>query len=229
MSRPQSRQSLQRYLASQIAPDLRLPLSEFEKVANNGNPVRTMSEVQDALKNIQAVPEQQITKPVYKPQAYGSKVLVDTGKVLPATLPGKPAVDLSAYKYTPTVGGRIADQAANVAEIAKGALPSAGRIGVGVLGGALAGKDLYDAYKQYQKEGGGWHLPSARNAAQWAGGVGGALATLPFAPTQVFGAALQAPELAYQGADWLAKHKQDPSNGPNSMLTNYDAMGSALP
>jgi hypothetical protein len=116
MNRPQSRASLQRYLNSQIAPDLRVPLKELEKVAG-GNPVRTMSEVQDALAYIKEVPEQKITKPVYKPQAYGSKTLIDTGKVTPTTIPGRPAVDLSAYKHNPTVLTRAADQAVQAGEV----------------------------------------------------------------------------------------------------------------
>jgi len=45
MNRPQSRASLQRYLNSQIADDLRIPLKELEKVAGGGNPVRTMSDL----------------------------------------------------------------------------------------------------------------------------------------------------------------------------------------
>jgi hypothetical protein len=92
MNRPQSRTSLQRYLNSQIADDLRIPLKELEKVAGNGKAIRTMSEVQDALSFIKEVPEQKITKPVYKPQSYGSKTLIDTGKITPSTIPGKQVV-----------------------------------------------------------------------------------------------------------------------------------------
>ena len=233
MNKPQSRASLQKYLNSQIAPDLRIPLSELEKIAGNGNPVRTMSEVQDALANIKEVPEQKVTKPVYKPQAYGSKTLMDTGKVLPTTIPGRQAIDLSAYKHNPTVVTRAIDQAANAADIVKGALPSVARIGVGALGGALAGSQLYDALNQYRQEGKGLHMPSARNAAQLASSAGGALSMLPFGVTQGAGLALQAPELAYQGYENLKelneRRKAATREDTNRMLTNVDPMGNPIP
>lgn len=232
MNRPQSRASLQRYLNSQIAPDLRIPLKELEKVAG-GNPVRTMSEVQDALAYIKEVPEQKITKPVYKPQAYGSKTLIDTGKVTPTTIPGRPAVDLSAYKHTPTMMTRAADQAVQAGEVVKGALPSVARVGVGALGGALAGSQLYDAFNQYKKEGQGLHMPSARNAAQFASGAGGALSMLPFGVTQGAGLVLQAPELAYQGYEALQdlnkRRKSATKEDTDRMLMNVDIMGNPIP
>jgi hypothetical protein len=232
MNKPQSRASLQRYLNSQIAPDLRVPLKELEKVAG-GKSVRTMSEVQDALAYIKEVPEQKITKPVYKPQAYGSKTLIDTGKVTPTTIPGRPAVDLSAYKHNPTVLTRAADQAVQAGEMVKGALPSVARVGVGALGGALAGSQLYDAFEQYKKEGQGLHMPSARNAAQFASGAGGALSMLPFGVTQGVGLALQAPELAYQGYEGLKalneRRKSATKEDTDRMLMNVDLMGNPMP
>ena len=232
MNKPQSRASLQRYLNSQIAPDLRVPLKELEKIAG-GTPVRTMSEVQDALAYIKEVPEQKITKPVYKPQAYGSKTLIDTGKVTPTTIPGRPAVDLSAYKYNPTVLTRAADQAIQAGEVVKGALPSVARVGVGALGGALAGSQLYDAFKEYDYHNKGLHMPTARNAAQFASGAGGALSMLPFGVTQGVGLALQAPELAYQGYEGLKELNERRKNATredtNRMLMNVDLMGNPIP
>ena len=232
MNKPQSRASLQRYLNSQIAPDLRVPLKELEKIAG-GTPVRTMSEVQDALAYIKEVPEQKITKPVYKPQAYGSKTLIDTGKVTPTTIPGRPAVDLSAYTHNPTVLTRAADQAIQAGEVIKGALPSVGRIGVGALGGALAGSQLYDAFEEYKKEGPGLHMPTARNAAQFASGAGGALSMLPFGVTQAAGLVLQAPELAYQGYEGLKalneRRKNATREDTDRMLMGVDLMGNPIP
>ncbi len=233
MHKEQSRASLQKYLNSQIGPNLRIPLPELEKVAGNGNPVRTMSEIQDALAYIKEVPEQKITKPVYKPQAYGSKTLLDTGKVIPTTIPGRQAIDLSAYTHTPTVMTRVADQATNAADIVRGALPSVARVGVGAFGGALAGSQLYDAFKQYRQEGEGLHVPSARNAAQFASGTGGALSMLPFGVTQAAGAVLQAPELAYQGYEGLQelnkRRKTATKEDVDRMLTNVDPMGNPIP
>ncbi len=233
MTRPQSRASLQRYLNSQLEEGLRIPLSEFEKVAGGGKQVRTMSEIQDALANIKEVPEQKITKPVYKPQAYGSPTLVNTGKVTPATIPGRPAIDLSAYKYNPTMVNRAVDQATHAADVVKGALPSVGRVGIGALGGALAGKQLYDAFDQYKKEGEGLHMPSLRNAAQFSSGLGGAVGMLPFGATQIIGGALQVPELAYQGYDALAnmneRRKHATKEDTDRMLTNVDIQGNPIP
>jgi hypothetical protein len=227
MNRPQSRASLQRYLNSQIAPDLRIPLKELEKVAGNGNPVRTMSEVQDALAYLKEVPEQKITKPVYKPQSYGSKTLIDTGKVTPTTIPGRPAVDLSAYKYTPNVATRVADQAVNTGQAIKGALPSVGRIGLGAFGGAMAGVQGYDAWELAKKierekaEGKkqetvmGLTPDEWRLASKTAATAGGVASMFPFGITQIGGALAQAPELAWTAYDYLnqPKETQTPKGG----------------
>jgi hypothetical protein len=128
---------------------------------------------------------------------------------------------------------RAADQAAHGADIVKGALPSVGRVGVGALGGALAGSQLYDAFKQYEKEGPGMHMPSLRNAAQFASGAGGALSMLPFGVTQGAGLVLQAPELAYQGYEALQdlnkRRKTATKEDTDRMLMNVDPMGNPMP
>lgn len=208
MHRPQSRASLQRYLNSQIADDLRIPLKDLEKIAGGGKPVRTMSEVQDALTNIKGAPSERVAKTASIDPKTGQP------RKIYSTTPGKAPIDLSAYKHTPTLATRALDQAANAGEMAKSALPSVGRVGVGALGGALAGSQLYDAFNQYKKEGEGFHMPSPRNAAQFASGAGGALSMLPFGFTQGLGLALQAPELAYQGYEGLKALKERSKNAP---------------
>ena len=227
MHRPQSRASLQRYLNSQIAEDLRIPLKDLEKVAGGGKPVRTMSEVQDALANLKGSPSERVAKTVSIDPKTGQPRQIFT------TTPGKPAIDLSAYKHTPTIATRAADQVANAGQVVKGALPSVGRVGVGALGGALAGSQLYDAFNQYQKEGPGFHLPSPRNAAQFASGAGGALSMLPFGVTQAAGLVLQAPELAYQGYEGLKalneRRKTATREDTDRMLMNVDPMGNPMP
>jgi hypothetical protein len=227
MHRPQSRASLQRYLNSQIAEDLRLPLKDLEKVAGGGKPVRTMSEVQDALANIKGAPAERVAKTASIDPRTGQPRQIYT------TTPGKPAIDLSAYKHTPTVMTRAADQAARGAEIVRGALPSVGRVGIGALGGALAGSQLYDAFNQYRKEGEGLHMPSLRNAAQFASGAGGAMSMLPFGVTQAAGAVFQAPELAYQGYEGLKelneRRKHATKEDTDRMLMNVDMMGNPIP
>jgi hypothetical protein len=208
MHRPQSRGSLQRYLNSQLNENIRIPLAELEKVANEGTPVRTMKEVQAAIDNINGVPSERVAKTTSIDPRTGRPRKIFT------TTTGKPPIDLSAYKHTPTIATRAADQAARGADIVKGALPSVGRVGVGALGGALAGSQLYDAFKEYDYPNKGLRMPTARNAAQFASGAGGALAMLPFGVTQGLGLALQAPELAFQGYDALKAMQERSRNAP---------------
>lgn len=227
MNRPQSRASLQRYLNSQIAEDLRLPLKDLEKVAGNGKPVRTMSEVQAALANIKGSPSERVAKTTSIDPKTGQPRQIFT------TIPGKAPIDLSAYQHTPTVLTRAADQAAHGADIVKGALPSVARVGVGALGGALAGSQLYDAFKEYDYQGKGLRMPTARNAAQFASGFGGALSMLPFGVTQGAGLVLQAPELGYQAYEGLKalneRRKNATKEDTDRMLMNVDPMGNPMP
>ena len=76
-------------------------------------------------------------------------------------------------------------------------------------------------------------MPTARNAAQFASGAGGALAMLPFGVTQGVGLALQAPELAYQGYDALKalneRRKTATREDTDRMLMNVDPMGNPMP
>jgi hypothetical protein len=208
MHRPQTRASLQRYLNSQISDDLRIPLKDLEKIAGGGKPVRTMSEVQDALANIKGAPSERVAKTASIDPKTGQP------RKIYSTTPGKSPIDLSAYKHTPTMATRAMDQAANAGQVVKGALPSVGRVGVGALGGALAGSQLYDAFKEYDYKNKGLRMPTARNAAQFASGAGGALAMLPFGVTQGLGLALQAPEMAYQGYDALKALQERSKNAP---------------
>jgi hypothetical protein len=227
MHRPQTRASLQRYLNSQISDDLRIPLKDLEKIAGGGKPVRTMSEVQDALANIKGAPSERVAKTASIDPKTGQP------RKIYSTTPGKSPIDLSAYKHTPTMATRAMDQAANAGQVVKGALPSVGRVGVGALGGALAGSQLYDAFKEYDYKNKGLRMPTARNAAQFASGAGGALAMLPFGVTQGVGLALQAPELAYQGYDALKalneRRKTATREDTDRMLMNVDPMGNPMP
>jgi len=227
MHRPQSRASLQRYLNSQIAEDLRIPLKELEKVAGNGKPVRTMSEVQDALAYIKGAPSERVAKTTSIDPKTGLPKQIFT------TTPGRAPVDLSAYKHTPTMMTRAADQAAHGADIVKGALPSVARVGVGALGGALAGSQLYDAFNEYDYKNKGLRMPTARNAAQFASGFGGALSMLPFGVTQGAGLVLQAPELGYQAYEGLKalneRRKNATREDTDRMLMNVDPMGNPMP
>ena len=229
---PTSRASLQKYLQSQLAPNLKIPLTELERLTG-GNKIRTMSDVQNALKAVQEVKSERVGKTASIDPKTGSPRQIFT------QTPGRPAVDLSQFERSPTMATRAADQIRHGAEVMKSALPSVGRVGLGVLGGALAGKQLYEAFDQYKKEGEGLHLPSPRNAAQFASGAGGALAMLPFGVTQAAGLALQAPEVGFQAYDasknsglgakiYDALHPNDILN-PKLMQEDTDRMYTGLP
>lgn len=191
MHRPQSTSSLQRYAHSQLGHDLRVPLSELEKVT--GKPIRTMAEVQEAVKQVQAQPR----------TAKVASVDPRTGQPRKIFTAGKPQVDLSQFRHTPTMASKAAEEAARGVEVVKGALPSVGKVGFGALGGANAAISGYDAYNQYKKEG-----FTPRVASKLAATVGGGLSMLPFGVTQIVGAGLQAPELAWTGYDYLTKDEE---------------------
>jgi hypothetical protein len=206
-NQPSSRMSLQRYLNSQIAPDLKLPLKELEKVTG-AKKIRTMAEVYEALRQIQAVPEQKAAKPVYKAVAGRPGVFEQTGRVTTHVTPGRPGVDLTRYQLPPAGPVRQAARrtVTTAGEVARGVAPSMGRVGVGVLGGANMAMQGYDAWEMAKrlKE---MNDPSwkdwARLASKGAAAVGGGLSMLPFAPAQGLGLALQAPEFIWSTAEGM--------------------------
>lgn len=236
MNKPVSKQALQSWLNSMLQSNgqkVKLPISELEKLTNTK--IRTMGEVGDAYKQIQELKEQKTTKPMVKMVEGRPGVFEQTGRMTTSTIPGRPAIDLTPYevKQTGPVRQAIGNQMETAGSFVKGALPSVSRIGVGALGGALAGSQLYDAFEQYKKEGQGLHMPSARNAAQFASGAGGALSMLPFGVTQGVGLALQAPELAYQGYEGLKalneRRKNATKEDTDRMLMSVDLMGNPMP
>ncbi len=224
-AKPMTRWGLQGYLNGMLPENVRLPLSELEKVTG-GKKLRTQSEVQSALKAIQEVKSERVGKTMSTNPATGQP------RKIYSTTPGRPAVDLSKYERGTGLLSNIADEAANAGQMVKGALPSVARVGFGALGGALAGSQLYDAFKDYQKEGEGLHMPSGRTAAKFSSGVGGALSVLPFGVTQAAGLALQAPELAYQASDYVDTLKERRKNATKQdtdrMLMDVDPMGNPM-
>jgi hypothetical protein len=236
MNKPVSRMALQNWLNSMLQSNnqnVRLPVSELERIT--GKQIRTMGELGEAYKSIQAIEEQKVTKPMVKMVQGRPGVFEQTGRMTTSTIPGREAIDLKPYevKSTGPVRQAIGNQMQTAGEVVKGALPSVGRVGVGALGGATAGSQLYDAFEQYRKEGQGFHLPSPRNAAQFASGVGGALSMLPFGVTQGAGLALQVPELAYQGYEGAKelnrRRKTATREDTDRMLMNVDPMGNPMP
>lgn len=224
-TKPMARWGLQNYLNSQLSPNLKMPLSELEKVSG-GNKIRTMAEVQNALRAIQEVKSERTAKTTSINPATGQPRKIYT------TTPGQSAVDLSKYEVKPGILSNVSEEASNTGRLIKGALPSVARVGVGALGGALAGSQFYDASKDYMKEGQGLHMPSGRTAAKFASGAGGALSVLPFGVTQAAGLALQAPELGYQAVDYFKKinerRKSATKEDTDRMLMNVDPMGNPM-
>jgi hypothetical protein len=228
--------ALQNWLNSMLQSNnqnVRLPVSELERITKKQ--IRTMGELGEAYRSLQAVEEQKVTKPMVKMVEGRPGVFEQTGRMTTSTIPGREAVDLKPYevKSTGPVRQAIGNQMQTAGEVVKGALPSVGRVSVGALGGALAGSQLYDAFEQYKKEGQGLHMPSARNVAQFASGAGGALSMLPFGVTQGAGLILQAPELAYQGYEGVKelnrRRKVATREDTDRMLTNVDPMGNPMP
>ena len=69
------------------------------------------------------------------------------------------------------------------------------KVGLGALGGALSGKDFWDAYHEYKKH--GWSDEAISKAIQ---GVGGAMMIVPFPITEGLGAATIGAGMAYPSA-----------------------------
>lgn len=236
MDKPVSKVALQNWLNSMLQSNgqsVKLPISELERLT--GKKIRTMGEVGDAYRDIQEIKETKVTKPMVKMVEGRPGVFEQTGRMTSSTVPGRPGIDLTPYETKPTgpIRQAIGNQLQTAGEVTKGALPSVGRVGVGALGGALAGSQLYDAFKEYDLQGKGLRMPTARNAAQFASGAGGALSMLPFGITQVVGGALQVPELAYQGYDagkeLLRRRRTATKEDTDRMLMNVDPMGNPMP
>lgn len=185
MSRMALQRGLQSYLNSQISPNIKLSLTELEKLV--GTKVRTMSEVQQALKAIQTVkPERApVTRSIDPESKMARKIYRIT--------PGRPGVDLSAYEVAPRgpIRAAIGREAQAAGELMRGVAPSIGRVALGGLGGVGAALQGYDTAEQYRKEG-----FSPRTASKAAATLGSGLMVLPYGVTQAAGMALQAPETA---------------------------------
>lgn len=206
---PQSRWSLQRYLNSQIPGNLQMSLSDLEKVSG-GNKIRTMSEVQAALKAIQKVDAQRIAKTTSIDPKTGMPKKIYT------TVPGKSPVDLTSFEVKPSgpIRSAIGQELRATGELTRAVAPSVARIGLGGLGGAsavMSGLDAIELNKKIEddKKKGIKHetymglTPDEwRLATKTAATAGGAMGVIPAGITQIGGLALSAPELAWSIYDW---------------------------
>lgn len=96
-SQPQSRPSLQRYADSQLK--FKVPLDDLEKLTG-GTPIRTPSEVQQAIKKLHATEEIPASREPKFKFVDGKKTQVGWTQI-PA-VPAKPQVDLTPYIVPPT-------------------------------------------------------------------------------------------------------------------------------
>ena len=215
-----TRASLQRYLNSQLSEKLRLPLSELEKIA--GNKIRTMSEVQQALKAMQGVKAERAGKVVSVDPATGRQRKIFT------TTPGRPAADTSMFETKPAGPLRqaIRRELSGAGDVVRSVMPSVGRIGLGGLGAANAMMQGYEAMEMAEKlkkmDDPSW-VDYARLASKAMATVGGGISMLPFGATQIGGVLLQAPEAALGTLDYYRNMPQGalPANTESEqMMTN---------
>jgi hypothetical protein len=241
-NKPVSKAALQNWLNAMLQSNsqkVNLPISELEKLT--GKKIRTMSEVGDAYRDLQAVQDRIVTKPMVKMVDGRPGVFEQTGRMTSSTVPGRPAIDLTPYEVK---GGNIRQavgrQFQNAGDVVKSVGPSVGRIIGGAFGGANAGVNAYDAWEMAQKI---KNNPEAspldylRLGSKTLATAGGALSMVPLGYTQVLGAGLQAPEAiislgegVYEGAKELnARRKAATREDVDRMLTSVDAMGNPIP
>lgn len=242
--KPVTKMALQNWINTMLqneGKNVRLPISELEKLT--GKKIRTMSELGEAYKQIQELKEQKVTKPMVKMVEGRPGVFEPTGRMTASTIPGRPAIDLTPYEVKPTgpIRQAVGNQLMTAGEVTKGALPSILRVAGGALGGALAGVQGYEAFElakkiQEDKAKGikhdttfGFTDDEGRLIAKSMSALGGGMAMFPAGLTQVGGALMQAPELAYQGyqgAKALNKRiKSTTREDADRALTNVDIMG----
>lgn len=243
MNKPVSRMALQNWLNSMLQSNnqnVRLPVSELEKLT--GKQIRTMGELGDAYKAIQAVEEQKVTKPMVKMVEGRPGVFEQTGRMTSSTIPGREAIDLSPYevKSKGPLSRAVGQQMQTAREVVNSALPSVGKVAIGGLGGANAAMQGYDAWEMAQKlkamKDPRW-TDYARLATKTMATAGGALSMVPLGISQPIGLALQAPEAAislgenlYEGSKELAKRRKEATRQDvDRMLMNVDSMGNPIP
>ena len=213
INRPSTRMSMQRYLNSQINHNLNLNLSDLEKEYNalmkSKNPgavpvkIRTMAEVQQALDAIKPTPDQMIAKPRVEQVRPG--VFRETGEFTSRKVPGNPGIDMSQYEINPKtpIANEVKAGVKTAGNVVKGALPSVARVGIGALGGLGALSSGYDTVETAREK--GWTDP--RTISKGAATLGSTLMMYPSWPTEIFGGLLNAPELIWNGYDYIQERK----------------------
>lgn len=161
---PMSAKGLQSYLNSQISPKFNLPLKGLETLV--GKEIRTMSDVQEALKFIQGQEAQRVAKSITD--------RAGTTRNIYTTIPGREPVDLSEFEKT------LLNRATTTA---KAASPMAGSLMRGAVAGAAAAPMAIQMYRQQEPT--DW--------TQWSSLLGSGLGLTRSGPLGLVGAAMQAP------------------------------------
>lgn len=200
-----TRGGLQNYLNGMLDPNVRLPLKDLERLT--GKKVQTMAEVQSALRDIQEIKAQRVLKDIAPDPRTGVKPRIYE------TTPGRPGIDLSEFVRKPAgpIRGAVTRELTTAGDVLKAVAPSVGRVGLGVLGGANAAIQGYDAWemakKLKEKKDPTW-VDWARLGSKTAATAGGGLSMIPAGITQVVGGALQAPEMAWELYDYATEHPE---------------------
>jgi hypothetical protein len=218
---PSTRWGLDSYTRKMFPMDTDIHLKDLEsevtKLRQAADPkapkvkLRTMSEVQDAIKEIQAKAPSVVQKPVISPVPGSPGQFSDTGRFVVRDVPGTPGADLSAYVRNPNTPVKNAVMAPVKAaqRAVTGALPSALRIGTGALGGLNAATSGYDAWEMAHdpKYGGSSEQGNYYNPYVLGKGaqmVGGAMMMVP--GMQLPGAALTAVGMAPEAYDLATEY-----------------------
>ena len=124
-------------------------------------------------------------------------------------------VEAEAKKTAQAEAQKAAEAKAEKEAAAKGMAKGVGKVAAGVLGGAMAAPDFWDAYQEYKKN--GWTDEAITKALQ---GVGGVTMAIPTPFTEIGGLGLNL------AAPYLVK-KFGPHNKPRSEMQRYELNGMA--
>ena len=203
-NKPITRTGLNAYMPSQLPEDLRsMHLSDLENEVTKARQLkdpkagkvklRTMSEVQDAIKEVKGSPAERVAKTTSVDPRTGQP------KKIYSIKEGSAPIDLAKYKVNPDTP--ILNKVVGVAKNAKTFVaPQLMKLGSGALGGLGALSSANDFKNEYEKHG----LNNWRTIAKGAGTLGGGLMMVPSPWTEIPGAALSAVGMVPDVVDYFS-------------------------